>query len=300
MDSPWLLASLPFALGVVMLGLGLGLTVDDFLRVGRQPRAVLVALLCQVVLLPVVCFGLALAFRLPPELAVGMMLLAASPGGPTANLYSHLFGGHVALNVTLTAINSVLVVVTMPIVVNLSAGHFLADEADIGLQLGEVLKVFAIVLVPVVVGMLVRARAPEAARWLDRPVRALSLVVLAVVISAVLYGAWEDLADYFVAVGLAVLAFNVVSLLVGYGVPRLAGIDRGAAVAAGFEIGIHNTAFAITVALSPALLDSAEMAVPGTAYGIVMFFTAAGFGWLMTRGRTREPVPGARTPVEPA
>src|SRR6185369_9896940 len=148
MDSPWLPASLPFALGVVMFGLGLALIVDDFRLVGRHPKAVVISLLCQVVLLPVVCFGLVLAFRLPPALAVGMMLLATSPGGPTANLYSHLFGGHVALNVTLTAINSVLVVVTMPVVVNLSAGYFLSGEADIGLPLGKVLQVFTIVLVP--------------------------------------------------------------------------------------------------------------------------------------------------------
>lgn len=300
MDSPLLLASLPFALGVVMFGLGLALTIDDFRLVGRHPKAVVVSLLCQAVLLPAICFGLVLAFRLPPALAVGMMLLAASPGGPTANLYSHLFGGHVALNVTLTAINSVVVVVTMPVVVNLSAGYFLSDGADIGLQFGKVLQIFAIVLVPVAIGMLVRARAPKVAQWLNRPVRVLSVVVLVVVIAAVLSGVWENLADYFVAVGLAVLAFNIVSLLIGYGVPRLAGIDRRAAIAAGFEIGIHNTAFAITVALSPALLNSAEMAIPGTAYGIVMFFTAAGFGWLITRRRVRESAPGARTPAEAA
>jgi BASS family bile acid:Na+ symporter len=297
MDSPWLLASLPFALGVVMFGLGLALTVGDFRLVGRHPKAVVVSLLCQVVLLPVICFGLVLAFRLPPALAVGMMLLATSPGGPTANLYSHLFGGHVALNVTLTAINSVLVVVTMPVVVNLSAGYFLSGEADIGLPLGKVLQVFTIVLVPVAVGMLVRAQAPKVAQWLNRPVRVLSVVVLVVVISAVLYGARNDLADYFVAVGLAVLVFNIVSLLLGYGVPRLAGIEHRAATAAGFEIGIHNTAFAITVALSPALLNNAEMAIPGTAYGIVMFFTAAGFGWLITRRRAQQSDPEAETPV---
>ncbi|MFD9740595.1 bile acid:sodium symporter family protein [Umezawaea sp. NPDC059074] len=283
MDSPWLLAGLPFALGVVMFGLGLGLTAADFRLVGRHPKAVVVSLLCQLVLLPVLCFALVLAFRLPPEAAVGMMLLAASPGGPTANLFSHLFGGHVALNVTLTAINSVLVVVTMPIVVNLSAGYFLSDDAEVGLPFGKVVQVFTIVLVPVAAGMLVRVRAPELARWLTRPVRVLSVVVLVVAIAAVLYGARDDLADYFVAIGPAVLAFNLVSLLIGYGVPRLAGVDHRAATASGFEIGIHNTAFAITIALSPALLNNAGMAIPGTVYGIVMFFTAAGFGRLVTR-----------------
>ncbi|MER5644395.1 bile acid:sodium symporter family protein [Streptosporangium sp. NPDC002524] len=283
MDSPVILASLPYALGIVMLGLGLSLTLDDFRRVGQYPRAAVVALLCQLVLLPAICFGLVLAFRLPPELAVGMLVVAASPGGPTANLFSHLFGGNVALNVTLTAINSVLSAATLPIVVNLSAGYFLPGAAGIGLQFDKILQVFVMVLVPVAIGMLVHAQAPEVARRLNLPVRILSVVVLLAVIFAVLYGERENLAGYFVSVGLAALAFNVVSLLAGYGVPRLAGVDHPAAVAAGFEIGIHNTALAITIALSPTLLNSAEIAIPGAVYGIVMFFTATGFGLLITR-----------------
>lgn len=277
------LASLPVALGIVMLGLGLGLSLDDFRRVGQHPKAVAAALLCQVVLLPVICFGVVLAFQLPAELAVGLILVAASPGGPTANLYSHLFGGNVALNITLTATNSVLVVVTLPIVVNLSAGYFLAEGAAIGLQFDKMLQVFTLVLVPVAIGMLMRAWAPGVARRLHRPVQVMSVVVLVGVISAVLWGQWANLADHFLSVGLAVLVFNVVSLLIGYGVPRLADVDRRAAIAAGFEIGIHNTALALTVAVSPALLNSSEMAIPSVVYGIVMFFTAAGFGWLNTR-----------------
>jgi BASS family bile acid:Na+ symporter len=287
MDSPLTLIGLPIALGIIMLGLGLGLVVDDFRRVGRHPKAAVIALLCQIVLLPAICFGLVIAFGLAPELAVGMMLLAASPGGTTANLYSHLFGGHVALNITLTAINSVLAVVTLPVVVNLSAGYFLTEGTSIGLQFDKVLQVFAIVLIPVAIGMLIRSRAPGFADRLNRPVRILSVVVLVAVIAGAVYGERENIADYFVAVGLAALAFNVLSLLIGYGVPRLSGIDRRAATAAGFEIGIHNSTLAITIALSPALLNNSQMAVPAAVYGIVMFFTAAAFGWIVTRTRDR-------------
>ncbi|MEV4542037.1 bile acid:sodium symporter family protein [Micromonospora echinaurantiaca] len=283
MDSALTLIGLPIALGVIMLGLGLGLTVDDFRRVAHHPKAAVIALVCQVLLLPALCFALVLAFDLAPELAVGMMLLAASPGGTTANLYSHLFGGHVALNITLTAINSVLAVFTLPVVVNLSAGHFLADGRSIGLQFDKVLQVFAIVLVPVAIGMLIRARVPRVAERLNRPVRILSVVVLVAVIAGAVLGERENIADYFVSVGLAVLAFNLLSLAIGYGVPRLAGVDRPAATAAGFEIGIHNSTLAITIALSPALLDNTRMAIPGAVYGIVMFFTAAAFGYLVTR-----------------
>lgn len=216
-----------------------------------------------------------------------MMLLAASPGGTTANLYSHLFGGHVALNITLTAINSVLAVFTLPILVNLSAAYFLPDGRSIGLQFDKVLQVFAIVLVPVAIGMLIRARVPQVAERLNRPIRILSVVVLVAVIAGAVLGERENIADYFVSVGLAVLAFNLLSLAIGYGVPRLAGVDRSAATAAGFEIGIHNSTLAITIALSPALLNNTQMAIPGAVYGIVMFFTAAAFGYLVTRAGTR-------------
>ncbi|MEV4711216.1 bile acid:sodium symporter family protein [Micromonospora sp. NPDC049374] len=292
MDSALTLIGLPVALGIIMLGLGLGLTTGDFRRVARHPKAAVIALVCQVLLLPTLCFGLVLAFDLPPELGVGMMLLAASPGGTTANLYSHLFGGHVALNITLTAINSVLAVFTLPIVVNLSAAYLLGDARSIGLQFDKVLQVFAIVLVPVAVGMLIRARSARIAERLDRPVRVLSVVVLVAVIAGAVLGERENLADYFVSVGLAVLAFNLLSLGIGYGVPRLAGVERSAAKAAGFEIGIHNSTLAITIALSPALLNSTQMAIPGAVYGIVMFFTAAAFGYLVNRvGARREPAP---------
>ncbi|MGW2627404.1 bile acid:sodium symporter family protein [Micromonospora taraxaci] len=287
MDSALTLIGLPIALGVIMLGLGLGLTIADFRRVAQHPRAAVIALVCQVLVLPATCFCLVLAFDLAPELAVGMMLLAASPGGTTANLYSHLFGGHVALNITLTAINSVLAVFTLPILVNLSAAYFLPDGRSLGLQFDKVAQVFAIVLVPVAIGMLIRARLPHVAERLNRPVRILSVVVLVAVIAGAVLGERENIADYFVAVGLAVLAFNLLSLAIGYGVPRLAGVDRSAATAAGFEIGIHNSTLAITIALSPALLDSTQMAIPGAVYGIVMFFTAAAFGYLVTRTRTR-------------
>ncbi|MBQ0905540.1 bile acid:sodium symporter family protein [Micromonospora sp. U21] len=294
MDSALTLIGLPIALGIIMLGLGLGLTIADFRRVAQHPKAAVIALVCQVLVLPALCFGLVLAFDLAPELAVGMMLLAASPGGTTANLYSHLFGGHVALNITLTAINSVLAVFTLPILVNLSAAYFLPDGRSIGLQFDKVLQVFAIVLVPVAIGMLIRARVPRIAERLNRPVRILSVVVLVAVIAGAVLGERENIADYFVSVGLAVLAFNLLSLAIGYGVPRLAGVDRSAATAAGFEIGIHNSTLAITIALSPALLDSTQMAIPGAVYGIVMFFTAAAFGYLVTRVRAP-----AATTVQP-
>ncbi len=289
MDSALTTIGLPIALGIIMLGLGLGLTVDDFRRVVRYPKAVLIALVCQVLLLPAACFGIAVAFGLPDALAVGMMLLAASPGGTTANLYSHLFGGNVALNVSLTAVNSVLAVITLPFVVNLSINYFMGAGTSLGLQFDKVVQVFAIVLVPVAIGMLIRRVSPGAAWSLEKPVKILSVIVLVAVIAGAILKERENIADYFIAVGLAVLAFNVLSLIVGYGVPRIFGVDHKGSIAAGFEIGIHNSTLAITIAVSPALLNSTEMAVPAAVYGIVMFFTAAAFGFLI-RGKRQAQV----------
>ena len=274
---------LPLALGIIMLGLGLSLSVEDFRRVGRQPRPVVVALLCQTVLLPLLCFALVKAFGLAPALAVGMLLLAASPGGTTANLYSHLAHGDVALNISLTAVNSLLAVVTLPLVVNLSLAHFMGEGSTLPLQFDKVLQVFLIVLVPVAIGMALRARFPGFAARMNRPVRLVSVLFLVAIIALAVFKDWKTLVDYAPSIGLAALAFNLLSLAVGYGVPRLLGLPARQAIAIGMEIGIHNGTLAIAVALSPALLNNPTMAIPAAIYSLIMFVTAAVFGWLVSR-----------------
>ncbi|MFC9693810.1 bile acid:sodium symporter family protein [Kribbella sp. NPDC056951] len=278
---------MPIALAIIMFGLGLSLTTGDFARVARMPKAVLVALGTQVVLLPVICFGMVKVFGLAPALAVGMMLLVASPGGTTANLFSHLAGGDVALNVTLTAVNSVLAVITLPIVVNLSIAHFLGDSGQLGLQPAKMLQVFAIVLVPVALGMLVRSRKPGFADRMERPVKIGSAVVLALVIFAAIYTERANFLDYLAAVGLIAVLLNVISLALGYVVPRVAGLGERQSIACSMEIGIHNATLALTIALSPALLNNSEMATPVAVYGIVMFFPTALVAYLLSRRTTR-------------
>lgn len=291
MDSALTVIALPVALGIVMLGLGLGLTTADFSRVLAYPGAVFAALACQVVLLPIACFGLVRAFDLPPLLAVGMMLLAASPGGTTANLYSHLFGGDVALNVTLTAINSVLAVFTLPIIVNVSLAYFVGGAETLGLQFSKVAQVFVIVLAPVALGMLIRRRWGSFADRMHRPVKVLSVLVLVGVIVGAVAKERETLTEYVGAVGLIAVVFSVISLATGYLVPRLLRIGRRQAIASSMEVGIHNSTLAITIALSPALLDSTEMAVPAALYGIIMFFTAGAVGVMIRQpAQAEEPV----------
>jgi bile acid:Na+ symporter, BASS family len=274
-------AFLPAAVGIIMLGLGLSLTPADFRRVFVYPRAVLVGLLCQTILLPLIAFGLAKAFALPPELAVGLMLLAASPGGASANLFSHLARGDVALNITLTAVNSVLSLVTLPLLLGLSLAAFMDQDKSVPIQFGKVLQVVAIVIIPVVLGMLVRSRKPALAERLDRPVRITSAVLLAIIVIAALIQQREILGAAIVAVGLAALTFNLLSMGVGYFVPRLVGLDRRQAIACGMEIGIHNAALAIAIA--DKVLANETMAIPPAIYGVLMFFTAAAFGVLISR-----------------
>ncbi|WP_323791842.1 bile acid:sodium symporter family protein [Nocardioides sp.] len=282
-DSALISIGLPIALAIIMFGLGLSLTPADFRRVARTPRAVATALVLQVLVLPVIAFGLVLAFDLEPLLAVGVMLLAASPGGTTANLFSHLFRGDVALNVSLTAINSVLAAFTIPLITNVAITYFDA-EGELGLQVGKVLQVMAIVIVPVVIGMVVRDRSEAFAARADRPVRVFSIVVLVVVAVGALLGERDNIGGYIQQVGLVTGLFCFLSLSLGYAGARVMRLDEPQAIASSMEVGIHNTTIALTIALS--VLDSTEVAIPAAVYSVLMYVLATAFGFLITRRRT--------------
>ena len=272
---------LPLALGVIMFGLGLGLSREDFRRVAAYPRAVLVGLCLQVLVLPWVAFGLALAFGLPPALAVGLMLLAASPGGATANIYSHLARGDVALNITLTAINSVLCLLTLPLILNLSLEYFFGSGQYVPPPIRKVVEVAAIIVLPVALGMFIRARAPAFAARTEKPLRVMAVLVLALLIVAAVAQAWSTLLAWFATVGLACLLFNLASMGVGYGAPLALRLPRRQAIAISMEIGIHNGTLAIYIALN--VMQDAVMSVPAAIYSLLMFFTAALFAWWLNR-----------------
>ncbi|MHC9046260.1 bile acid:sodium symporter family protein [Microbacterium saperdae] len=270
---------LPVALGIIMLGLGLSLTLADFARVLKQPKAVIIALLCQLILLPAICFGLVLAFQLPPVLAVGMMMLAASPGGTTANLYSHLFRGDIALNISLTAVNSVIAVITLPLITNFAIAYFQPFDDRLGLQWSKTLEVFAIVLLPVALGMLIRRFRPGFADGMDKPVRIASVIILIVVIAGAVASNWSLLVSNVAQLALITVIFCLISLAIGFLVPRALRVGRRQAIATSFEIGIHNATLAIVIAQS--VLGSTELSLPAAVYGVLMFFIAFGFGFLI-------------------
>jgi BASS family bile acid:Na+ symporter len=275
---------LPISLAIIMAGLGLHLTPADFRRVAAQPRAVLVALAVQTLLLPPVAFGLAWSLGLPPEMAVGLILLAASPGGVTANIFSHLARGDVALNITLTATNCVLALVTLPLWTGLALSVFVGSENSVPPPLAKLVEVIVIALVPVALGMAVRRWRPALADRLERPVRLASTAVLAVLIVLAIAGAWQDLVRHFAAIGLACLGFNLISLFSGYFAAQAARLGPRQATAIAFEIAIHNGTLAILLAMQ--VLKNGQYAIAPAVYSVIMYPVAAAFAfWLLRRAR---------------
>lgn len=276
---------MPLALGVIMLGLGLSLTLEDFRRVAKYPKDVSIALACQMVLLPMVCFGIVVLFDLPPELAVGLMLLSASPGGATANLYSHLSNGDVALNITLTTVNSVLTLFTLPLIVNFSLAFFMDSGDYVPMQFRKVMEVFAVVITPVAIGMLIKSRVPAFAARMDKPVKILSALFLALVIIAITINEREKLGTYVALLGIPVLLFNLLSMATGYYLPQVFRVGKRQAIAIGMEIGLHNGTLAIYIALN--VMNQPTVAFPAGMYGLLMFFTAAAFGVLVNMRKSK-------------
>ncbi len=267
----------PFVAAVIMLALGLTLTVADFKRAATLRRPLAVALVCQSLVLPTLCLLIAEAFHLEPHLAVGLMLMAATPGGTMANIPCHLFNGDLALNLTLSAINAALSVFALPAILAASMTWFLGDGCFIPLQLDKFAMVFALVLIPTATGIAIRHRFSGLARRLQRPVRIFAAALLIVTVVAAIAGGRTTLWHNFGVLSGAVVSFCVVSLTVGYLVPRLMRLAPAQATAVSLEVGLHNTVVALGVALSPQLLNSAEMATPALIYGALAPFIAMTF-----------------------
>ncbi len=278
-----------------MIGLGLELTPKDFTRVTKQPKAVLIALFCQLVILVSIAFIICKVLALPPLLAVGLMLLAASPGGSTANLFSYLFKGDIALNITLTAINSVIAAFTLPLIVNFAIQHFMNDGQEISLQFSKILQVFAIIIIPVGIGMLIRHYAPHFTEKLNKPLRIFAVSFLILIIIGAITKERHQILEYLAQVGLATVLFCLCSLLIGYFVPRLLGINSAQARACAFEIGIHNSTLAMTIALT--VMASSTVAMPAAVYSIFMYVFAAVFGMLLNRFAPQPKVDILREPA---
>lgn len=276
---------LPVALVIIMFGLGLSLRLQDFTRCFARPWPLVVGLFCQVVILPIVCFGLVYVANLPPAISVGMMLLAASPGGPSAAIYTHLARGDLALSLILAAVTSVVALFSLPIIANLSLVAFMGQESDVRIEVHQVLQIFLIAIVPALVGVFVHNRYEALARRLDKPVKLLSTLFLTAIVLFALIGQWELLLIWGPTVGLLAIVFNVISLAVGYAVPLLLKVERRQAIALSLSIGVHNAALVMAIAMSERMLGNAEMAIPPAAYGLFSYVVCAIFVWMLNRSR---------------
>lgn len=269
---------LPLSLFIIMIGMGLSLTVADFRRIVRYPKAVFLGLTNQLLVLPLLGWGLTYVFDLSPEMMVGCILLAACPGGATSNLITHVARGDIALSVTLTAITSFITVFTIPILLSIALLHFLGESQDIELPLLETMgKIFGITALPVSLGMWARSRNEAFADRMERPVRIASTVIFVLIILGIVVSNWDLLIESLQVLGPATFALNLVTMILGYTLGRLFGLDLAQTISITIESGIQNGTLAIVVA--SAILIRPELSLPAVVYSIAMFLSGGFLMW---------------------
>lgn len=267
--------ALPLSLAVIMFSLGLGLTLGDFARVATMPRAVLAGVAAQVIALPVIAYIILMVFDLPPAMAFGVMILSFCPGGVTSNILARLGGGNVALSITLTAVVSLLSVLTVPVLVAWAAGRFLGAEAPAIDVTSIAVAMFAITAVPVLLGLGFRAALTGLAERIEGGVSTLAMILFVVIVVAALATNWTLFVENVMVLGPLLVLLNVVLLLVGVLVARVLALGGGDAVAISVELGVQNAALGIAVAGLVAQAGGiSEYAVPAAVYGITMYLVS--------------------------
>jgi len=265
---------LPLSLAIIMLGMGLSLTPEDFKRVALYPRATFVGLFCQLILLPTVAFIFLLIFPQPPELSVGVMLISFCPGGATSNLISNLARADVALSITLTAIASIVTVFSIPLLLNYSMEYFMGEGKYLELPVAQtMIQILAITVIPVSIGMLIRWKYPDFSIRSEKPVKIMSAVFITLIIFGVYYGERENIETFFLQVGLITLLINLTILIMGYYFSGLFKLSHPQRSAVSIEGGIQNGTLAITIETSSFLLNNSEMSIAPAVYSLIMFFT---------------------------
>jgi BASS family bile acid:Na+ symporter len=287
-DSIFALVLLPIALAVIMGSLGLSLTPADFRRVLVLPKGVAIGLANLVLISPFLAFGIAELYDLAPELAVGLVLMGAAPGGTMANLLTHLARGDTALSVTMTAVSSLLAVITVPLYLRLSIDHFDASVGDDVSMGGIVARVFGITVVPLALGMWLRSRDPVRIARIEPLVKRIALSVFLVVVIGAVASEFDTVMDNFGELALATLTLNVAAMTVSYTVARLARLSDAQSTAIALELGVHNSTLAIAVASTIATV----LATPAAVYSVFMFITAGLFARAMYR-RNLESAPAS-------
>ncbi|MDT0551728.1 bile acid:sodium symporter family protein [Urechidicola vernalis] len=274
---------LPISLAIIMLGMGLSLTINDFKRVFKHPKAALLGLTNQMIVLPIIGFSMALLFDLDPVLAVGLMLIAACPGGATSNLITHVAKGDIALSISLTAITSIATVFTIPIILSFALNYFMNETGtNIELPIGEtMLQITGITIVPVTIGMLIKHYKQDFALKMEKSMRIASTVIFVAVLLGIIMANKEIIVDSFKQIGLVALGLNLATMAVGYFSARGFKLDLKQSISITIESGIQNGTLAIVVALS--ILGRLELTVPAVVYSLTMFFTAGFLMWYFGR-----------------
>lgn len=265
---------LPLSLFIIMLGMGMSLVIDDFKNVVLFPKAVILGLVGQIIVLPLIAFTLVKLFNAPPMIAVGVMLIAACPGGSTSNLISHLAKGDTALSISLTAISSLITVITIPFIVGLSMVYFLAADQAIQLPVGKtIITLIVITLIPVSLGMLVRKKYPGFAIKQETKVNVFSALFLAFLIAAIIFQQTEVVKTGIATTGLVVLSLNVFAMISGFIIARVFQLNARQSTTISIEIGIQNGTLAILVATT--ILHQPAIAIPAAIYSLIMFVSGA-------------------------
>ena len=263
---------LPVALAVIMLGMGLSLQPVHFRQIIIAPKPVFTGLAMQIIALPLIAGVIAWILNLPSALAVGLVLIAACPGGPTSNLITHLARGDSALSISLTALSSLVIIVTLPLVVNYASLIFMEAGQQVALPVVKtILQILIITVIPVAIGMLLRAKFTVLADRADKPVKVLSALFLALVIAGILVGEKDTMPGFFVIVGSAALLLNLVCMLAGYIAAKSARLVGPQVRTIVIEVGIQNGTLGIAVAST--LIGNNTMAIPAAVYSLIMFVT---------------------------
>lgn len=272
---------LPLALAFIMFALGLGLTFDDFARVAKQPRDYLVGAASQLILLPVVAFVLVSIWPMNPEIALGVMIIAAAPGGVTSNILTAFARGDVALSISLTAVISLVCVVTIPLIVVFAHGHLIGGEVGDVSVAKTAVSVFFIVTVPVVIGLLVRRFAQGFATGFEPWANRISTALFVIVLVGAIVQQRDNIVPYFAEAGLVTLVLNVVMMALAYVIARMFASGVAQRVAISIECGLQNGTLAIAV--SALLFGGGLTSVPAATYSLIMFATALIFIAILRR-----------------
>tara|TARA_Y100000591_G_scaffold276422_1_gene253590 strand:- start:600 stop:1448 length:849 start_codon:yes stop_codon:yes gene_type:complete len=263
----------PIALALIMLALGLGLTGQDFLRVIKQPKDFIVGLICQLILLPIIAFILIKIFNTPLELALGVMIIAAAPGGVTSNVLTKFANGDVALSVSLTAIISLISIISVPFIVFMSAD--LLEISNISKEISMIgisMKMFLVVTLPVLLGMVIRKFATNFITSKTQIIQRISIILFAIVFAAIWVEEWENIMSYIAQAGAITLVLNIVMMIVGYYVAKYLASGVAQRKCISLECGLQNGTLAVFV--TSQLFSDITFLIPTAAYALIMFLTS--------------------------